>query len=91
LNYDDDMGMIIVEHLESETGEPNKKWTLIPDGDYEGFKWANGKWIHIDKVFTQITPEGKEPVPHPLKDNNGNLLDDKLDNSTPAKPAPSKD
>jgi len=30
-------------------------------------------------------------VPHPLKDNNGNLLDDKLDNSTPAKPAPSKD
>ena len=90
LNYDENMGMIIVEHLESETGEPNKKWTLIPDGDYEGFKWANGKWMHIDKVFTQITPEGKEPVPQPLKDNNGNLLDDKLDTKTPAKAAPSK-
>ncbi len=84
LNYDNDMGMIIVEHLESETGEPNKKWTLIPDGDYEGFKWTNGKWIHIDKVFTQITPEGKEPVPHPLKDNNGDLLDDKLNTNAPA-------
>jgi hypothetical protein len=84
LNYDENMGMIIVEHLESETGEPNKKWTLIPDGDYEGFKWEGGKWIHIDKVFTQITPEGQEPVPNPVKDNNGNLLEDKLNTAAPA-------
>jgi len=85
LNYDPDLGMIIVEHLESETGEPQKKWTLIPDGDYEGFKWEGGKWYHVDKVFTQITPEGQEPVPHPLKDNNGNLLEDKLQTTEPVK------
>jgi hypothetical protein len=81
LNYDPDMNMIVVEHLESEIGEPNKKWTLIPDGDYEGFKWYNGRWIHIEKIFNYVTPEGQEPVPNPVKDNNGNLLEDKLGNT----------
>jgi hypothetical protein len=78
LNFDAGLNMIVVEHLESESGEPNKKWTLVPDGDYEGFKWINGKWAHIDKIFSQITPEGQAPVPNPLNDNNGNLLIDKL-------------
>jgi hypothetical protein len=77
LTYDDDMGMIIFEHLISETNEPKKKWTYIGDGDYEGFKWVNGKWLHINKVFTQITPDGQAPVPRPVN-GGGNLLDDKL-------------
>jgi hypothetical protein len=84
LNYDNDMGMIIVEHLESESGEPKKKWTLVPDGDYEAFKWANTRWVHIEKIFHQITPDGQAPVPEPLK-QNGDLLHDKLgpqDNKT---------
>jgi len=76
LTYDDDMDMIIFEHLISETNEPKKKWTLIGDGDYEGFKWVNGKWLHIEKVFTQVTPDGQAPVPKPVS-NTGNLLDDK--------------
>ncbi|CAN5728602.1 hypothetical protein BH11BAC3_BH11BAC3_31520 [soil metagenome] len=83
LNYDNDLGMIIFEHLESESNEPNKKWTLIPDGDYEGFKWKNGKWIHINKVFNQVTAEGQEPVPSPVKDAQGNTMEDKLQNNIP--------
>jgi hypothetical protein len=66
LNYDDELDMIIVEHLISESGKPNSTWTLVGDGDYEGFKWKNGKWIHVNKVFSQATPNGKEPVPVPL-------------------------
>jgi hypothetical protein len=66
LNYDDELDMIIVEHLISEEGKPNSKWTLVGDGDYEGFVWKNGKWIHVNKVFNQATPNGKEPVPVPL-------------------------
>jgi hypothetical protein len=65
------LGMIIMEHLESENNEPTKKWTYIPDGDYEGFKWKNGKWIHVEKVFNQVTEEGKEPIPSPIKDAQG--------------------
>ena len=53
LTYDPDQDMIIYEHLISESGEPQKKYTYIPDGDYEGLAWRDGKWIHIQKVFTQ--------------------------------------
>ncbi|MEI9959404.1 MAG: hypothetical protein WDM90_24500 [Ferruginibacter sp.] len=73
LNYDKDMDMIVVEHLVSENNQPNKKWTLVGDGDYEGFKWKNGKWIHVEKIFNQVTPLGKEPVPSPLRDASGNI------------------
>ena len=85
LNYDENLDMIVYEHLESESNEPKKKWTLIPDGDYEGFKWKNGKWVHINKVFTQITPEGNEPVPNPVKDAQGNTDESKLKDNTPKK------
>lgn len=78
LTYDDELDMIIVEHLVSESNEPNKKWTLIPDGDYEGFKWINGKWAFINKVFNEMTPEGKEPVPMPIRDPKGNIDETKL-------------
>ncbi|GAB2813172.1 hypothetical protein [Ferruginibacter profundus] len=78
LNYDPEMDMIIVEHLVSESNEPTKKWTLVGDGDYEGFKWKNGKWIHVEKIFDQVTPLGKEPVPNPVRDINGNLDESKL-------------
>lgn len=88
LTYDKDLSMVVFEHLESESGEPTKKWTYIPDGDYEGFKWKNGKWIHITKVFTEVTPEGKAPVPKPLKDNQGNLNEDKLEDTVPVENMP---
>ena len=78
LNYDKDLDMIIVEHLVSESNEPSKKWTLIGDGDYEGFKWKNGKWVHIEKIFNLITPDGQAPVPNPIRDPSGNIDESKL-------------
>ena len=86
LTFDNDMNMIIYEHLISETGEVQKKYTYIPDGDYEGLEWKNGKWAHIVKVFNQITPEGKEPVPHPILDDKGNIDESKLSNRLPEEP-----
>ncbi|MCO6498260.1 MAG: hypothetical protein J5I50_11435 [Chitinophagaceae bacterium] len=71
LTYDPDLDMLVMEHLVSETGEPEKKYTYIPDGDYEGMKWKDGKWIYVTKIFTQITPEGQEPVPTPILDEKG--------------------
>lgn len=81
LTFDPELDMIIFEHLISETGEPEKKYTYIPDGDYEGLKWKDGKWVHINKVFTFMTPEGKEPVPHPILDEKGNIDETKLRNN----------
>jgi hypothetical protein len=64
--YDDELDMIIYDHLISESNEPAKKYTYIPDGDYEGFKWVNGKWQHIEKVFNQKLEDGQAPVLKPL-------------------------
>jgi len=92
LSYDKDLDMIIAEHLVSESSEPQKKWTLVGDGDYEGFQWAGGKWVHVNKVFNVVTPEGKEPVPNPIRDASGNLDEKKLKGAEEeeVKPAPVK-
>lgn len=84
LTYDKDLDLIIVEHLVSESGDPKKKWTLVGDGDYEGFKWKNGKWIHVEKVFNYVTPLGQEPLPNPIRNQDGNLMEDKLGGEPPA-------
>lgn len=68
LTYDKEMKIIVMEHLVSESNEPNKKWTLVGDGDYEGLEWLNGQWVYIPKVFDQKTPEGEAPVPTPMKE-----------------------
>jgi hypothetical protein len=78
LTFDNDMNMIIFEHLVSESNQPDKKWTLIGDGDYEGFKWMDGKWVYVNKIFNEVTPLGKEPVPAPIRDAQGTLDESKL-------------
>jgi hypothetical protein len=58
--------MIVFDHLTSESSEPQKRFTLIPDGDYEAFKWQNGKWVHVNKLFNQTLQDGQAPRPQPL-------------------------
>ncbi|MBA2249857.1 MAG: hypothetical protein H0W12_06655 [Chitinophagaceae bacterium] len=83
LTYDKDMDMIVYEHLISETNEPKKKYTYIPDGDYEGLQWKNGKWVHIEKVYTFKVKEGEEPVPAPIRNSNGDIDETKLKDNNP--------
>ncbi len=63
--YDEEMDLIVYDHLISETNEPLKRFTYIPDGDYEAFKWVNGKWNHIEKLFTFKLQDGQAPVEKP--------------------------
>ena len=78
VNYDPDMNMILVDHLISESEDDDKPYTFIPDGDYEGFEWKNGKWLHINKVFDQKLEDGQAPVPDPILDAKGNRNEEKL-------------
>jgi len=79
LKYDEDSKLIIVDHLISETDEPDNKWTYVPDGDYEAFKWQNGQWTHIDKLYNYKLEEGHAPVGDPLLDAKGNPNEKKLE------------
>lgn len=87
LTYDRDLNMIVFEHLISESNQPNKKWTLIGDGDYEGFKWIDGKWAYVNKVFNEVTAEGNAPLPAPLMDAEGNIDATKLKENNSPSPA----
>lgn len=78
MNYDEELQMILVDHLISETNEPEYPWTFVPDGDYEGFTWTNGKWLHVDKVFDFKLEDGDAPIPDAIKDRDGNVNEEKL-------------
>jgi hypothetical protein len=85
VNFIDEQGMILVDHLISETDEPDLPYTYVPDGDSEGFKWEKGKWVHVDKVFNYKVDMkgadiylGKPPMGDPILDKEGNHNEDKL-------------
>ncbi|MES1224573.1 MAG: hypothetical protein ABUT20_54265, partial [Bacteroidota bacterium] len=78
LNYDPDLDLIVFDDLISESEEPNKKDTYIPDGDFQGFKWQDGQWVHVDKVFNYKLKDGEFPKEKTIIDNNGNIDEDKL-------------
>ena len=78
VNYDPDLNLIIYDHLISETDEPDKPYTFIPDGDSEGFVWKGGKWVHNDKVFDFKLEDGQAPMPDPVRDTDGKNNEEKL-------------
>ena len=82
LKYDREDKLIIVDHLISETDEPENKWTYVPDGDYEAFKWQDGKWVHVDKLYNFKLQEGEAPVGDPLLDRKGNVNEKKLEDKS---------
>lgn len=71
LVYDPDLDLVVFDHLTSDSKEPAKKFTLIPDGTYEGFSWKNGKWVHVEDVFANTPRDGRVPTPQPIYDANG--------------------
>lgn len=84
-NYIPDLNMILVDHLISESDEPENKWTYVPDGDNEAFQWENGRWVHVDKAFDfkvdmsgADTYLGNPPVGEPILDSKGNKNEKKL-------------
>jgi len=78
VNYDPELNMILIDHLVSESNEPDLLYTYVPDGDYEGFKWTNGRWLHVDKVFNEKLQDGQAPMPSPLRDLKGNNNEERL-------------
>ncbi len=88
MNYDEEMDVIVFDHLVSEEKNPALKHTLIPDGDFEGFRWVDGRWTYISKLFdfrvdmNGIDPMlGNAPVPMPLKDGKQKSKTKEKDNN----------
>jgi hypothetical protein len=63
LNWDNEAGLIIFDHLESSTGDFSKRYSYVPDGTYDGLKWTGSGWKIIPNAIAVVnTPESQVPV-----------------------------
>jgi hypothetical protein len=78
-NYDPQMDMIMYDHLVPEGEEANRKDSYIPDGDFEGFKWQDGMWVHIEKKILGFKlKDGQFPQEEKIMDEGGAINEQKL-------------
>jgi hypothetical protein len=77
-NYDPEMDMIIFDDLTPEGDEPDNKDTYVPDGDFQGFKWKEGQWVHVEKVFDFKLKDGQFPQDEKILDEGGGANEQKL-------------
>jgi hypothetical protein len=66
--------MIIFAHLTSESADPKEKYTLVPYGSFEGFRWINGKWMHVPTVREMDPRPSVNPQQGPTPKENPELL-----------------
>ena len=70
MNYDPELDMIAFAHLSSEVGANKEKYTLIPEGSFEGFKWIAGKWIYVP-VVKEVDPRSNINPAQPGAERRG--------------------
>ena len=82
LTFDEDLGAVVFDELTSESNTPNKKWTLVPDGEYNGFLWKNGKWVLTTNLFAGAPPK-KYSAEKIIRDTKGTIDETKMKNAEP--------
>ena len=87
LTFDEDLGAIVFDELTSESNTPNKKWTLVPDGEYSGFLWKNGKWVLTTNLFAG-TPPVKYSAEKIIRDAKGTIDETKMKGGEPVIKSP---
>lgn len=82
-NYDPEKDMIIFDHLVSETDDPERKATYIPDGEFEAFQWQNGQWVHVPRIdFEFRLKDGAFPTEATIYDAAGNVNEQALEEAS---------
>ncbi len=68
LNYDKDLKLIVFDHLVPQSATSKDfKFTYIPDGSYEGFKYKKKQWHYVSQVFTSTMKAPVFPKPVDFK------------------------
>lgn len=75
LNYNENMGMIVHDHLISRMGRIEGQGpTQVPDGSFVGYKQESESWVYVDKIFNQTSETAPRPQPVLGKDKSKNLF-----------------
>ena len=68
LNWDPELNAVYFDKLVSQINDPNRKYTFVPSGEYDGFKWNDDKWVLVhDLISVQNLNNGEAPSPVPIK------------------------
>jgi hypothetical protein len=67
LNYNPEQKMIVFSHLVPPNDKSaDARFTYLPDGSYDGFRWKGDKWKYVDNVYKDVIDSRKDvPVPVP--------------------------
>lgn len=70
LRFDTIQQILIFDHTApTDSNQVGITFSYVPDGTYEGFKFQNGFWEWVEKVFTfAINENDHPPVPNPVFD-----------------------
>lgn len=72
LNWDEDLKAVLFDRLISQMNDPNRKYTFIPSGQYDGFRWREGRWHMVeDLIPIENRKDGEAPAPQPRKGKRG--------------------
>lgn len=67
MNWDNDYSAIVFDHLVSQSNDPNRKYTYVPSGEYDGFRWKGNKWSFVKNLIPiDVRENGEAPVPSPI-------------------------
>ncbi|MBA3827494.1 MAG: hypothetical protein H0X33_01015 [Taibaiella sp.] len=62
MNWDDELKCVFFDKLVSQVNDPNRKYTYVPSGQYDGFKWEEEQWKYIkDLIPIQELGDGNAP------------------------------
>lgn len=51
LNWDEEHKAILFDDIASQINDPNRKYTYIPTGQYNGLKWAGDHWKFVNNLI----------------------------------------
>ncbi len=62
MNWDAERNAIVFDYLVSQINDPHRKYTFVPSGGYDGFRWGNGVWNYVrDLIPITILQDGQAP------------------------------
>ena len=62
LNWDDNIKAILFDRLVSSINDPNRKYTFVASGQYDGLRWDNNAWnLAQDVLPAQVLEDGQAP------------------------------
>lgn len=68
LNWDKELNAIFFDRLVSSMNDPNRKYTFVPSGQYDGFRWgSNEHWNFVEDLIPLLQmKDGDAPTPKPV-------------------------